>query len=185
MGKASELKALWQLSFFLLPILILGIMALPTRKMTHDVELKFITISAVFIAVIIKSEIDKRRSPALTLFFNHVQSIMLAIMFMIILFGLGFLFDYEFEKWTGLNSKYGFLAVGVLYAIVSFLIIWRNPPGVQYVPWILIFPYLVATLVGDFGPMFLALWAMVAITSALGYYLGRKRAEKHNRSVLK
>lgn len=181
MGKASELKVLWQFSFFVLPLLILGVMVLPLKGMAHDVEVKFFLISVIFIAVIIKSEIDKRRFPSLALFFNHVQSIMLAIMFMIILVGLLFLLGYLFEEWFGKNNSYYPITIVFLYTVVSFLIIWRNPPGVQYVPWILIFPFLVSTLVGDYNPMYLAIWIMVAIASALGYYVGTKRTEKRKR----
>lgn len=179
MGKASDLKAYWQLSFYILPILILGIMALPTRGMAHDIELKFVLISVVFILVIIKSEIDKRRSPALALFFNHVQSIMLAVMFMIILFGLVFLLGYQFEEWFGKKNSYYPVTIATLYGVVSFLIIRRNPLSVRYVPWILIFPFLFAALVGDFDLMSLGLLIVVAIASALGYYEGRKSKAKH------
>lgn len=181
MGKASDLKVYWQLSFYILPLLILGIIALPTRGMAHDAELKFFLISIVFIAFIIKSEIDKRRFPSLTLFFNHVQSIMLSIMFMIILAGLAFLFDYQFAKWFGNNNIYSPVTMGFLYACVTFLIIRRNPLSARYVPWILIFPFLVSTLVGDFNKAYLALWLLVAISSALGYYAGMKRTEKHKK----
>lgn len=181
MGKASDLKAKWHFSFFILPILILGIMALPTRGIGHDIEMKFLLISVVFIAYIIKSEIDKRRFPSLTLYFDHVQSIMLAIMFMIILLGLLFLLGYKFEEWFGKNNIYYPFTLGFLYTAVSFLIVWRNPPSVKYVPWILVFPQFVATLVGDFDAMCLVVWILVAIASALGYYTGRKRLEKHKR----
>lgn len=178
MGKASELKAYWQLSFYILPVIILGIMALPTKGMAHDIELKFVLISVVFILVIIKSEIDKRRSPALTQFFNHVQSIMIAVMFMIILFGLVFLLGYQFEEWFGKKNSYYPVTIAILYGVVSFLIIRRNPLSVRYAPWILIFPFLVAALVGDFDLLSLGLLIIVAVASALGYYAGRKKAEK-------
>lgn len=178
MGKASNLKALWQFSFFILPFVIIGIMALPTMKMAHQVEMKFFFISLVFIAVIIKSEVDKRRYRSLTVFFNHVQSIMLAIMSMVILFGLLFLFDYQFEKWFGIDKIYGSLILGFLYVIVCFTIIFRNPQSVHYVPWILIFPFLVSTLFEGFSTEVVALWCVVAVAAGFGYYSGIKRSNK-------
>ena len=163
MGKASELKAAWQLSFFVLTIFILIVIALPTRGMAHDVEWKIFLLSLVFLAIIFRSERDKRKSPSLTSFFNHVQSTLLAVICMIVFFGLVFLF--------------GYLAFGLLSAVTCFLIIWRNPGSVRYVPYIINFPMVLSTLVGDFDPMYLPGWILTAVTSAFGYYLGTKKAK--------
>lgn len=176
--KPSELKAAWQLSFFIFVILILGIFLLPTRGMAHDVELKIFLLSMVFLGVILKSESDKRKHPSLKIFFNHVQSTMVSIVLMIVLIGLLFWFDSQFIDWLGRNNSYGYIPYGVLTAVASCLIIRKNFDSVRYVPYILSFPTLVSSLVGDFDPMYLIGWILTAIASAWGYYGSLKKAQK-------
>lgn len=177
MGKASERKAAWQLSFFILPVVVLIIFALPTRGIEHEIEGKIILLALIFIGFIVKSELDKRKSPSLTSFFNHVQSIMLAIMCMIVFFGLIFLFDYLFGKWFGEENIYGYLAYGLLTALACYLIIRRNPASVRYVPYIIYFPIMLSALVEDFDARLIPGIILTTIASALAYYTGKKKAE--------
>ena len=176
--KPSELKAAWQLSFLIIVILILAILFLPTRGMTHDVELKIFLLSMVFLGVIIKSIRDKRKHPSLKIFFNHVQSTMVSIVLMIVFFGLLFWFDSLFIDWLGRNNSYGYIPYGVLTVVACYLIIKKNPDSVMYVPFILTFPTLVSSLVGDFDPMYLIGWILTAIVSTMGYYGSLKKAQK-------
>lgn len=176
--KPSELKAAWQLSFFIFVILILAILFIPTSGMHHDVELKIFILSMVFLGVIYKSERDKRKHQSLKIFFNHVQSTMVSIVLMIVFTGLLFLFDSLFIDWLGRNNSYGNIPYGLLTAVACFLIIRKNPDSVRYVPYILSLPTLVSSLVGDFDPMYLIGWLLTAIASAIGYYGSLKKAQK-------
>lgn len=179
MGKASERKALWKFSLLILPLAILLIIALPTNRLAHDVEGKFLLITMLFAILIIKSESDKRKIPSLTSFLNHVQSAMLAIIGMFLIFGFTFLLDYWLVGLLGRNNSYSALGYGLLTAITCFLLIRRNPGSVQYVPYILCFPLLVVALAGDFHPLFIPGIILTAIAAALGYYWGKKNIHQH------
>jgi hypothetical protein len=174
----SELKAAWQLSFFIFVILILGILLLPTRGMPHDMELKIFLLLMIFLGVIFKSERDKRKHPSLKIFFNHVQSTILSIVLMIVFIGLLIWFDSLFIDWLGRNNSYGYIPYGMLTAVACYLIIRKNPDSVMYAPYIFRFPTLVSSLVGDFDPKYLIGWLLTAIVSTVGYYGSLKKAQK-------
>lgn len=182
MAQPSERKAIWKFSLLILPVVILLIIALPTKRLAHDVEGKFLLITLIFTLLIIKSEREKRKMPSLTLFLNHVQSALLAIIGMFLIFGFTFLLDYWLVGLLGRNNSYSALGFGLLTASANFLLIRRNPGSVQYVPYILCLPMLVAALAGDFHPLFIPGIVLTIFTSFLGYHWGKKRIIRHGNS---